>query len=171
MPLLERIDFKTAKTSDGDYETLIDHIERYFYAMKFVRNKKVLDAACGTGYGTRMLSWGAKEIAGADKDISFADKVDGVNYIQADFNKDELPECDVCVSLETIEHLEDPKFFLNNLKCDELIFSVPLKSKTKFHPTVFDDQGDVEFLLKFCSWNIAEVINQKGRYVYGRATR
>jgi ribosomal protein L11 methylase PrmA len=34
------------------------HIATYEYAKNFVKNKKVLDYGCGSGYGTHMLYWG-----------------------------------------------------------------------------------------------------------------
>ncbi len=33
-----------------------DHMERYRFATEFVGNKRVLDIACGVGYGSVMLS-------------------------------------------------------------------------------------------------------------------
>ena len=33
-----------------------DHLARYDFACKFVNRKKVLDIACGMGYGSKMLS-------------------------------------------------------------------------------------------------------------------
>jgi ubiquinone/menaquinone biosynthesis C-methylase UbiE len=35
-----------------------ERLHRYVYATQFVRNKKVLDLACGEGYGTYSLARG-----------------------------------------------------------------------------------------------------------------
>src|SRR5208337_4385431 len=43
------------------------HLERYRWAAKFVAGKRVLDVACGTGYGTALLAnAGAAQVDGFD---------------------------------------------------------------------------------------------------------
>ena len=46
--------------------THYEHIHRYFFASKFVKDKKVLDLACGEGYGSDILSKTAKSVVGID---------------------------------------------------------------------------------------------------------
>lgn len=93
-----------------------DHIARYEYAKQFVLNKRVLDIACGTGFGAAMLSEaGATSVYGVDIDeasISYATKNYGcetVQFVTASAEKIDVPDnqFDVIVSFETIEHLED----------------------------------------------------------------
>jgi 2-polyprenyl-3-methyl-5-hydroxy-6-metoxy-1,4-benzoquinol methylase len=45
-----------------------EHINRYIFASQFVNNKRILDIACGIGYGsTTLIQMGkAEEIIGAD---------------------------------------------------------------------------------------------------------
>ncbi len=43
------------KACKGEME--IEHYQRYRFAAAFVKGKKVLDAACGEGYGSHILSW------------------------------------------------------------------------------------------------------------------
>src|SRR5437868_8858698 len=48
-------------------ETFWEHIYRYRFATGFVRNKRVLDIACGEGYGTAaLLQAGAASVIGVD---------------------------------------------------------------------------------------------------------
>jgi len=53
-----------------------DHLARYRFATRYIHNKSVLNIACGTGYGTRMLlDGGTTYVDGADinaESISFA---------------------------------------------------------------------------------------------------
>src|SRR3989304_9384275 len=42
------------------------HRERYNFARQFVKGKKVLDAGCGSGYGSQLLSNDATFVIGAD---------------------------------------------------------------------------------------------------------
>ncbi|MBI1806077.1 MAG: methyltransferase domain-containing protein [Ignavibacteria bacterium] len=46
----------------------LEHYHRYLYASRFVKNKRVLDIACGEGYGTAFLSLNAAEAIGIDPD-------------------------------------------------------------------------------------------------------
>ena len=45
-----------------------EHLHRYAYATQFVENKKVLDLACGEGYGARLLAGTAESVVGVDID-------------------------------------------------------------------------------------------------------
>src|SRR5665213_882562 len=44
-----------------------EHAQRYYFALKHIHpNMEVLDCACGTGYGTKILSGKAKKVTGVD---------------------------------------------------------------------------------------------------------
>ena len=54
------------------------HIDRYEFASKFVKDKKVLDIACGTGYGSSLLKKsGAKEVPFKRKKVTLVDPGSG----------------------------------------------------------------------------------------------
>lgn len=103
-----------------------DHVARYAYASKYVKDSLVLDVACGTGYGVEQLcKAGAKKVYGVDIDkesILFAQenhKHSNANYIcgtasRLDFEDNTF---DVIVTFETIEHLqnEERKAYLGEL--------------------------------------------------------
>lgn len=92
----------------------LDHIARYQFTAKRIENKRVLDIACGTGYGSKILyDAGAKEIIGIDiskETIGFASAKykeyplvfqDGdITEIKYDNNY-----FDVIACFETIEHV------------------------------------------------------------------
>lgn len=137
----------------GDPTTWIQHLARYVFAVKLAVNKDVLDVACGTGYGTSILSSVAKKVVGVDisrEAVSWAKRNNtfycSCTFINKDIeNKSILSEYDLIVSFETIEHLRDPKNFLrkislNNLRENgELIFSVPLEDPpNRFHKQRYD---------------------------------
>jgi 2-polyprenyl-3-methyl-5-hydroxy-6-metoxy-1,4-benzoquinol methylase len=125
---------------------LMRHVARYNLALQYSAGKRVLDAACGTGYGSKLLSMIAEDVVGWDNDgdtISHALKHFGsqnISYYCVDLEK--LPDYkvsavggvklfDTLVCFETLEHLEDPTLFLNRsiglLNKDGLIIaSVPL---------------------------------------------
>jgi 2-polyprenyl-3-methyl-5-hydroxy-6-metoxy-1,4-benzoquinol methylase len=45
-----------------------EHLYRYYFALHFVKDKKVLDLACGEGYGSYILSKSAEYVTGLDID-------------------------------------------------------------------------------------------------------
>jgi dTDP-4-amino-4,6-dideoxygalactose transaminase/SAM-dependent methyltransferase len=99
-----------------------DHFARYKFAAQFVKDKKVLDIACGAGYGSKLLKeGGAKAVDGVDiskEAINFAKtkySIDGVNFAVADAETySPGKRYDAIVSFETIECVEDLGTVLKN---------------------------------------------------------
>lgn len=94
----------------------VEHMHRYSAVQNILRGKVVLDAACGTGYGSNMIARVAKMVYGVDisqEAIEYAASTfcecANVKYIQADIMK--LPFdnglFDAVVSFETIEHVNE----------------------------------------------------------------
>ena len=103
-----------------------DHRERYLFANNFINeNDKVLDIACGTGYGTAYFAKTAKKVVGVDVDkyaINFANKIfvereeiKNLSFKCADVFEDKLGKFDKIISFETIEHLENDELFISKL--------------------------------------------------------
>jgi SAM-dependent methyltransferase len=95
-------------------EIAYEHWHRYAFARRFVGGKRVLDAACGEGYGTALLGTVASSVIGIDIDMATIDRAraaygDGkrVQFIASSCTGLPLPSAsiDVVVSFETIEHL------------------------------------------------------------------
>ncbi|HNP99484.1 MAG TPA: class I SAM-dependent methyltransferase [Bacteroidia bacterium] len=101
-----------------------EHFQRYKFFEAYYKDKSVLDAACGTGYGTHhIISNGAKSAMGVDISDE-AIKFCKANYSHKDllyskFDCSKLNEIgrtfDLVVSFETIEHLKDPEAFIKNV--------------------------------------------------------
>lgn len=100
------------------------HQYRYFAARGYVEpGDIVIDAACGSGYGTELLSTIAKKVIGIDRSeeaVSYAmknHKKDNNYFICTNLDQmEKLPECDVAISIESIEHLRFPGSFASKLK-------------------------------------------------------
>lgn len=98
------------------------HITRYFLARGFIfPDEIVLDAACCTGYGSKMLAQVAKKVIGYEIDegaIADAKRHCPPNceFEVKDLDTCELPDVDVTVSIETMEHLNDLKHFIDQVK-------------------------------------------------------
>jgi len=169
--------FKRVKKVKDTYERLIptqvgkdqegllrEHIARYNFILKYVNNKKVCDAACGTGYGMSLMSYLAKDLTGWEIDDEAIDYAKQLAYYcpnkfkKVDLNE-KLPKVknkfDVLVSFETIEHLKDPEEFIKNTLgvCKTFIFSVP---------NVRYDKVDNEYHLH--SFELAEFMSLLGKY-------
>ena len=123
------------------------HCERYQTAARYVSGKRVLDIACGAGYGSQMLSQaGAKSIVGVDvcsRTIDYAQKNyqgSNITFTCANAEAFTWPQpFEVITSFETIEHLQQPIQFLNRLYAllvpnGCLLISVPLGETSHFDP-------------------------------------
>lgn len=103
----------------ADATNFWEHIYRYRFASNFVRNKRVLDIACGEGYGTAaLLEAGARSVVGVDicpATCEHAHQKYGVDARVGSVDQIPLPDrsIDVIVSFETIEHVQEPASFLD----------------------------------------------------------
>jgi len=94
-----------------------EHWHRYAFARGLVRGKRVLDVACGEGYGSALLGSAAAEVTGVDIDAAtlaharaaYADRRN-VRFVEGSAAAPPLPDAcvDAVVSFETIEHLDAP---------------------------------------------------------------
>ena len=96
-------------------EIAYEHCHRYAFARRFVGGRRVLDAACGEGYGSALLADTARNVIGVDIDpavVAAASQRYGacanLQFQAASVTKLPLADAsiDVVVSFETIEHLE-----------------------------------------------------------------
>jgi ubiquinone/menaquinone biosynthesis C-methylase UbiE len=99
------------------------HLGRYSIVRSLCPGRRVLDVACGEGYGSDFMSrWGAKHVDGVDSSaeaIATSRKLFGsetVFFTQGRAEQvDEIfstRSFDLIVALETVEHVEDPDRFL-----------------------------------------------------------
>jgi SAM-dependent methyltransferase len=100
-----------------------EHLSRYLWSANLAKGKRVLDAGCGTAYGTALLAEaGATSVLGVDLASSVLDSVrDGmpgtVELRVADLTNLDLPEdsFDLVVCFEVIEHFKEPLVVLDHL--------------------------------------------------------
>jgi ubiquinone/menaquinone biosynthesis C-methylase UbiE len=105
-------------------ENSLEHLHRYSLVMEYGQEKRILDIACGEGYGSMLLSTVASEVVGADISL------DAIQHARRKYIKDNLKfivssadaiQCenesfDIVVSFETIEHLNKHEEMLLEIK-------------------------------------------------------
>src|SRR5262245_48918466 len=141
---------------------VLDHYARYLFASPLAPNRRVLDIACGTGYGTKLLAEEqALDVVGIDNSydaIAYASEHyhhARITYRQQDILSLSVLEngtFDLIVCFETLEHIRQPEAALevlaHLLKPEGImIVSVPndreLKPDNPYHLHIFTQQ---EFL-------------------------
>jgi SAM-dependent methyltransferase len=109
-----------------DNYSYLCYIALYIFVSRFCRDSRVLDAACGLGYGSSLLGREARFVMGIDLDGDTLDYAGGryaENHVIFVRN-DALKPCfapnsfDVIASIETFEHIppEESGTFLENLR-------------------------------------------------------
>jgi len=135
-------------------EIRYEHFHRYAFARDLVAGKRVLDAACGEGYGSALLAASAVSVTGVDRsEESIAHARGRYQASNLDFQAADcldLPfgadSFDCIVSFETLEHLADhdgllrefrrvlrPDGFLLLSSPDKAVYSEQLQNRNEFH--------------------------------------
>lgn len=165
----------------------MEHYQRYLSVRNFVKDKVVLDAACGEGYGSNIIASVAQSVTGLDIDGDTIERAkanygqgDHLRFLQGSIEKIPLEDdsVDVVVSFETIEHVSEEiqHTFLDEiarvLKEDGvLIMSTPNKKiysdlfhyKNEFHVKEFYHNEFLAFLHE--KFKYVELFNQSFQIV------
>jgi 2-polyprenyl-3-methyl-5-hydroxy-6-metoxy-1,4-benzoquinol methylase len=157
-----------------------DHWKRYELAAHYAGGK-VLDAACGCGYGSKILLEHAELVVGVDSSaeaIEWAIKnFQGPHFICGSIEeKPWTGKFETVVSLETIEHIKEPKQALLALReacTGTLIASVPNEERYQFTADRFSNDDSPHFrhytprefdeLLEECGFRVTERFCQKDK--------
>jgi 2-polyprenyl-3-methyl-5-hydroxy-6-metoxy-1,4-benzoquinol methylase len=116
----------------------LEHLHRYLIAKELSRNKRVLDIACGEGYGSDLLATVAAHVVGVDIARDVVDYA-SARYIRSNLQFRQvaceaipLPDAsiDIVVSFETLEHVrlqEDMMREIRRVLCADglLVMSSP----------------------------------------------
>ena len=101
-----------------------EHVCRYNWVKDFVKNKKVIDIACGSGFGSRIIAadGSAASVLACDIDersvkyASIKNRHPHLSFqVQDAENIAAENKFDVAISFETIEHLHKPQAFLKGI--------------------------------------------------------
>jgi ubiquinone/menaquinone biosynthesis C-methylase UbiE len=155
LPPSEPLEFTGERfTPECVREIWYEHVHRYVFARGLVTGRRVLDAACGEGYGSALLAASALEVSGVDiseeavKHARSRYTTDNLDFQVADCT--DLPfddeSFDSIVSFETLEHLENqrgllaefrrvlaPGGFLLLSSPDKAVYTDRQKNRNEFH--------------------------------------
>lgn len=155
--------------------TAIEHLHRYALAQPFVKDKVVLDIACGEGYGSNLMAQIAKKTIGVDiskETISEArEKYKKSNLQFLEGSTSNIPcedhSIDIVVSFETIEHHDQhekmieeilrvlkPEGLLIMSSPDKFFYSIVRNHENPFHvKELFEDEFK-RLILKYFRFQI-----------------
>jgi 2-polyprenyl-3-methyl-5-hydroxy-6-metoxy-1,4-benzoquinol methylase len=155
-----------------------DHVARYEWAARQIGTAhSVVDAACGVGYGSRILADAGHSVLGLDKEKA------ALEYARANYASSRVkfesfdaadPEAiygcdfDASVCFETVEHVADPLPLLKAMRwCSRrLLASVPNESVFPYRNHAFHfrhyTREQFEALLNAAGWKVAGWFGQAG---------
>lgn len=152
-----------------------DHLERYKFASQFVKGKKVLDIACGVGYGSKLLAqMGSQSVIGVDieKDvITYAKKesqIKNTSFKVGNITKYHQGKYDVIVCFETIEHVKNDKKAIKNLynllnSGGLLIISSPNRIITSLEAnTIYDKPANKYHVREYTINELVKLLRENG---------
>ena len=131
------------------------HIQRYDFALQYCLNKRVLDGACGTGYGSALIGEVAEHVEGIDccgDTVAYASeryRLPNVHFQKqhVELTPFDSGSFDVVLSFETVEHTLCPKQHIREIArllkpgSGTAILSVPNRwGLTPYHFFDFDRQ-------------------------------
>ncbi len=110
--------------TEVDPNLLNEHMARYAFAARLTKQKRVLDAGCGTGYGSAELAWQARDVLAIDisgEAVEFARRNYGAENLRfAQASCTAIPAAaesfDLVAAFEIIEHLKDWRAFLREVR-------------------------------------------------------
>jgi hypothetical protein len=172
---------QVAPTLDGIRR---DHVARYEFAARILpKGSRIIDFACGVGYGTRILEDAGHQPRGFDCDsealaygrehYTHHNSPQGLFCFGDGDTTGELGEYDAAVCFETVEHIEDPRPLLKALRVSAplLIASVPNEDVIPFQNAAGDTapfhfrhytKHEFKALLQQCGWCVTEWHGQEG---------
>lgn len=155
-------------------QTMAEHLIRYAFATRYAKVGRILDVACGSGYGLKImgmlgaLKFGAdidQESVNFSKEFNQSDFFHTINFEKENLNNYFSGKFDLVTSFETIEHLDDPNLFLQGIKdClkddGKFIYSIPLANPSKYHKVVYTFESAYELITKY--FEHEEIFIQEG---------
>ena len=163
---LERIDPERMAPGEATgQDTLRLHLERYEYAARFLQRGNCADIACGIGYGSLLLATRYGDLV--DRIIAVDVDKESIETARVRYHHPQIEfrigdaltftspfPLQTVISLETIEHLHDPRTFIHNIATQldsgaRFIASVPITPSMDANPYHLHDFSPAAFVKMF----------------------
>jgi len=153
-----------------------EHLHRYALASGLAKGKRVLDIACGEGYGANLLADVGSEVIGVDLDAATIAHAKAkyqrrnLHFVRGSCTEIPCPDqsIDLVASFETIEHISEHDAFLSEIKRvlapgGILVISSPHKAEYQkvseaanpFHEAELDHDEFVQLITRTFKHNVA----------------
>ncbi len=125
MPSIDQLPFTGERYIPGiEGQIELEHRHRYHLAAKLAAGKRVLDIACGEGYGAAILGKSAAHVWGVDIDAQTIQHAratypqSNLTFLEGRCDSIPLPagSVDVVVSFETLEHVREQEQMLGEIR-------------------------------------------------------
>jgi len=156
-----------------DGRPYLGHTFRYYLARGFLEpTDTVIDCACGCGYGSQILAGACAEVYGYDIDEEALDRarvrynVPGKTHFDViDMETvEDIPPCDVFVSFETIEHIDNIERLAPIIRARArrlIIVSTPWRdTKSPHHKRAFFTAEQLYKMFQDDDWALWELVRQ-----------
>lgn len=156
-----------------DSRSYLGHTFRYYLAKRFLEPTDiVIDIACGVGYGSQILASACAEVYSYDIDedaLTHARKKynvpDKTHFDVMDLETvTDLPVCDVIVSFETIEHIDNVERLAPIMRARArrlIIMSTPWRdTKSPHHKRAFFTEKELYSMFQDDKWALWELVKQ-----------
>jgi 2-polyprenyl-3-methyl-5-hydroxy-6-metoxy-1,4-benzoquinol methylase len=163
---------------ESDWHEQAGHVYRYRLAADYLLpNERILDVACGIGYGAQVMAETKDfDYSGVDK-IEPADTFRAYGRFLSGVDLDEWsPDFvwDVSVSFETLEHVRDPQRLAENLMLAKrlIICSTPTRPTKHMNDYHLHDFTVDDVIALFDGWELRHIEDQPEElshvFVFGR---
>lgn len=146
---------------------LYEHLHRYAVACELVHGRRVLDLACGEGYGSNLLASHATQVTGVDNSAQAINHArrsytrPNLTFVEGDCGEIPLANnsVDCVVSFETIQHIAHHERFLSEIKRvlepsgwllisspDRIVYGMHRREANSFHKRELTHQDFVAVL-------------------------
>jgi GT2 family glycosyltransferase len=148
----------------SDYATQATHWQRYLYFRPWYEDARVVDAACGEGYGTDFGSIFAASSTGVDVASEAVDYANATYPTAKFFTEDacewDYSQADFVTSFETIEHLPDPTKFLKAVSAckGRIVISTPNRRMYDPNAKLGDTPSNPFHTIEWTAEEFAELI-------------
>lgn len=146
-PVSVTLDDERVTPETQDRGTFLAHLARYEHTLPMIRREdRILETACGTGYGTHLISRHARSVVAVDYAqiaLTYARthySAPNIQYLQMDCHRLAFSDSafDLVISFEVFEHLEQPDRYVSECARvlrpgGRLILSTPNRATWELH--------------------------------------